>query len=198
MTDLAAIDWPAVHQKLEHGTQLLEEAFHPPQERVSHMLAQRAEVLASRPQAAAALAQARRTLLLLEIGSHVAGVEVHWVREVVSLTRGHAPVPDADERLLGVINVHNHIVNLVNPWPLLNEPVPASTGSSNFGMAVLLRHSQLSVAIACSQVLTLVDLPEQAWQGDNIFLFGADQRPGVLLDVPALLLPWEQQAQKAP
>lgn len=185
------IDWSAVHEKLEHGSHLLESAFAPEPAQVERVLAERAEALLHRDDKPSA-ATARRSVLLLEIGSHVAGIEVHWVREVLNLPQGHVPVPDAHELLVGVVNVHSQIVNLVNPWPLLNEAAPAAP---HFPHAVLLRHGHLAVAIGCTQVLDLAHLPEDAWRDERLFVFGAAERTAVLLDIRALLSPWEKEAQ---
>lgn len=199
MSEKYQIDWPAVHQQLEHGTQLLETAFTPPPEQVQRILTERAEVLArrlDRATAAASAQSARRSVLLVEVGSHIAGIEIHWLREVLKLPHGHVPVPDAHDLLLGVVNVHSQIVNLVSPWPLLNESAPpASDGASAFPHAVLLRHAHLSVAIGCTAVRSLVELPPEAWQDERLFLHGNEQRPAVLIDVAALLREWEKQTQ---
>lgn len=198
MSEKHAIDWPAVHQRLEHGTQLLKEAFNPPPEQVQRILTERAEVMArrlDRTTAAASAQSARRKVLLVEVGSHIAGIEIHWVREVLNLPRGHAPVPDAHDLLLGVVNVHSQIVNLVSPWPLLNESMPPASAVA-FPHAVLLRHAHLSVAIGCTAVLSMVDLPPEAWQDERLFLHGSEQRPAVLIDVAALLGPWEKESQQ--
>ncbi|MGV3662385.1 MAG: chemotaxis protein CheW [Prosthecobacter sp.] len=199
MSEKHEIDWPAVHRQLEHGTQLLETAFTPPPEQVRRVLAERAEALARRQNRTTAAAEAataqtaRRSVLLVEVGSHIAGIEIHWVREVLHLPQGHAPVPDAHALLLGVVNVHSQIVNLVSPWPLLNEAAPSAAGTpAAFPQAVLLRHPHLNVAIGCTAVRSLVELPPEAWQDERLFLPGDDQRPAVLMDVAALLGPWEK------
>lgn len=193
MSEKSEIDWPAVHQGLEHGIQLLESAFTPPPEEARRILAERAGALARR-QVHDNTAQNRRSVLLVEVGSHVAGIEIHGVREVLNLPRGHAPVPDAHDLLLGVVNVQSQIVNLVNPWPLLRESAPAG-GAAAFPHAVLLRHAHLSVAIGCTAVLSIVELPPEAWQDERLFLHGSAQRPAVLVDVAALLSSWEKEAQ---
>ncbi len=195
MSEEHDIDWPAVHRRLEHGTQLLETVFSPPPEQVTHILAERAGVLArrqDRAKAAPAAPSGHRSVLLVEVGSHVAGIETQWVREVLNLPHGHAPVPDAHELLLGVVNVHSQIVNLLSPWPLLNEAAPAAMA---FPHAVLLRHAHLSVAIGCTAVLSLEELPSEAWRDERLFLHGSEQLPAVLIDVAALLGPWEKAAQ---
>lgn len=191
MSEIQKIDWQAVHQRLDDSTRLLENAFEPPTDVVERTLAIRAEQLARR-QTASTQTAALRTVLLLEVGDHVAGIEIQWLQEVVNLTRSYTPVPDAHELLLGVVNIHNHLVNLVNPWPLLNEASAADSGE--LSQAVLLRHPHLRVAIGCTRVMDLVELSDEAWQSDRLFFFSPDKGPGVLLDMESLLLSWEKQA----
>ena len=186
------IDWTAVHQQLGDSIRLLEGSFAPEPEQVERILAERADALLRRHAKGEAAHVGQRSLLLLEVGSHVAGIEVQWVREVVNLAHGQVSVPDADPLVLGVVNVHNQIVNLVNPWPLLNE---ASPTAASFPRAVLLRHPHLAVAIGCSQVLDLVSLPESAWRDDRLFVYRAESRTGVLLDIQNLLSRWEKESQ---
>lgn len=194
MSEASHIDWSSVRRRLEENQHSLETALVRSTAEVDSILARRAEVLARRP---ATLAQeaSLRTLLLVEVGAKVAGLEVSWVQEVVNLAEAHSPIPEAHPSLLGVINVHNQIVNLISPWPLLNEAAPGSA-SAAFPKAVLLRHPHLAVAIACTQVLHLVELPESAWQSDRHFFHHPDQPPAVLLDISGLLASLERQEQK--
>jgi chemotaxis signal transduction protein len=184
-------DWQAVRRKLDENAHLLQSAFDPSREVIDDILAARAQHLARR-QGQGAEYTARRTVLLIEVGGSTAGIEIQWIQEVVNLAQNFTPVPDADEVLLGVVNVHNQLVNLINPGPLLNEELPAGSGA--FSQAVMLRHPQLRVAIGCSQVVDLVDLAEDAWQSERLFFFHPDRSPGVLLDIHALLQRWEKQA----
>ena len=192
MSEKQKIDWQAVHRKLDESSHLLKTAFEPTPEEVDRTLAARAEQLARR-QATAGGQTTGRTVLLLAVGENVAGIEIHWIQEVVNLGQSPTLVPDAHELLLGVVNVHNQLVTLVNPEPLLNESAAAAT-AGEISQAVLLRHPQLKVAIGCAQVLDLVELPDAAWQSDRLFFFNAEQTPGVLLDVRSLLQSWEKQA----
>lgn len=191
MSEKQKIDWQAVHRTLDESSHLLKTAFEPTPEVVDRTLAARAEHLARR-QAITALQTTGRTVLLLAVGESVAGIEIHWIQEVVNLGQSPTPVPDAHELLLGVVNVHNQLVTLVNPQPLLNEAAAAVSGE--ISQAVLLRHPQLKVAIGCTQVLDLVEVQDEAWQSDRLFFFNAEQTPGVLLDVRSLLQSWEKQA----
>jgi hypothetical protein len=151
-------DWQAVRRKLDENAHLLQSAFDPSREVIDDILAARAQHLARR-QGQGAEYTARRTVLLIEVGGSTAGIEIQWIQEVVNLAQNFTPVPDADEVLLGVVNVHNQLVNLINPGPLLNEELPAGSGA--FSQAVMLRHPQLRVAIGCSQVRASVFLPSR-------------------------------------
>lgn len=187
MTDPRSIHWPAVHQKLAVSQQMLEQAFSPSPETVEHTLAARAEALAARRSGSVSTGEERH-LLLLEVGDHLAGIELHWLQEVLPLPHSPVPVPEAHELLLGVFNAHNHFINLVNPWPLLHQQPPG--GAVVFPQAILLRHPRLRVAIGCTRVLDLLPLPEAGWQSERHFLSPLDGTPGVLLDAGALLDTW--------
>lgn len=191
MRDKSDIDGPAVHQQLTADNQLLDTSFEPSPATVDHILAERAEQLAKRQHAHSREENSQRTLLLLEVGSFTAGVEIQWIQEVIHLERKHAPIPDGHALLLGVINVHNQLASLINPWLLMNEQ-PTGTNVT-FPQAVFLRHAHLRVAIGCTQTLDLVTLSEEAWQSDRLFLYSAERRPGVLLDIRHLMKSLENQ-----
>lgn len=193
MSEKQDIDWQAVHQQLATGGQLLETAFEPSPETVDKILAQRAEQLAQRQHATKVAQSSHRTVLLLEVGTYTAGIEIQWIQEVVNLERKHAPVPDAHELLLGVINVHNQLACLVNPWLLMNEK--SHEPQLTFPQAVFLRHANLRVAIGCTRTLNLVELAEESWQSDRLFLYGEERKPGVLLDIRHLMKSLENQQQ---
>lgn len=192
MTDSRSIDWPAVHRKLETSQQRLEQAFAPLPETVEHTLEARARALAARLDrsggAAGTPENEQKTLLLLEVGDHLAGIELHWLQEVLPLPHAPVPVPEAHDLLLGVFNAHNQFINLINPWPLLQQQPPG--GAVTFPQAILLRHPRLRLALGCTRVLDLLPLPEAAWQSERHFLSPADGTPGVLLDAGALLDQW--------
>lgn len=189
MTESRSIHWPAVHQKLAASQLLLEQAFAPLPETVEKALAARAASLAlRRSHTDSAHGAGERHVLLLEVGDHLAGIELHWLQEVLTLQYPPVPVPEAHELLLGVFNAHNQFINLVNPWPLLHQQPPGA--AATFPQAVLLRHPRLRVAVGCTRVLDLLPLPETAWQSERHFLSPVNGAPGVLLDAGALLETW--------
>lgn len=191
MSDTPSIRWQTVYKQLEESGRQLDAVFAPDPELINRTLARRAESLSQRTERQVK-DETLRHLLLVRVGDYTAGIEVQWIQEVMGLSQEYAPVPDAHELLLGVINVHNQIVNLVNPWALMNETAPAT--ASTFPHAVLLRHAHLRIAIGCSEVINLVELPPSAWQSDRLFLYQADESPAVLLDIHALLATWEKQS----
>ncbi|SKA81714.1 Chemotaxis signal transduction protein [Prosthecobacter debontii] len=192
MTETRDIDWHAVHEQLDASSRLLESSFQPPPEAVERILAERAEQLAHRRNLTPSAPATSRTLLLIEVGSYTAGIEIKWIQEVVNLERQPAPIPDAHELLLGVINIHNQMAALINPWLLMNEK---PTTQYTFPQAVFLRHPHLNLAVGCTQALNLVELTEDAWQSDRLFLYGSERRPGVLLDIHHLVTSLENQQQ---
>lgn len=189
MSDTPSIHWQTVYHQLKESERQLEAVITPQQGDIERTLAQRAEALTQRGERQLK-DESLRHLLLIRVGDHTAGIEVPWIQEVIGLVQDYTPVPDAHDLLLGVINVHNQIVNLVNPWPLLNETAP--TAVPTFPHAVLLRHAHLRIAIGCSEVINLVELKTADWQSDRLFLSPPDHTPSVLLDIHALLADWEK------
>lgn len=195
MSDSRHIDWPSVHQRVQAAGELLNEAFNPSEEAVLRILAKRAQK-AAMPADDPGAKSHERTLLLVRTGGYVGGISMGWVREVVPLAHGYARVPEADARLLGVINVHNQLVNLISPWPLINETPPAEHPAS-FPYAVLLRHPQLKLAVGCDRAFRLASVPEDAWQSERLFIHETGKAPGVLMDIPGLVKAWEHHEEPA-
>ncbi len=191
MSDTPSIHWQTVYQQLQKSQRQLETAITPEPADIDLTLAQRAEALAQREDRRAK-DETLRHLLLIRVGDHTAGIEVQWIQEVIGLAQDYAPIPDAHDLLLGVINIHNQIVNLVNPWPLLNEATPST--APTFPHAVLLRHAHLRLALGCSEVINLVEVKASDWHSDRLFLSPTDNTPTVLLDIHALLADWEKQS----
>ncbi|TDU71343.1 CheW-like protein [Prosthecobacter fusiformis] len=188
MSETRNIDWQTAQQQLLESSLRVERAFTQPSEQVEEILIKRAEILAQRNRTQQT-AVSHRPILLLQIGPHTAGIEVRWLKGVIRMNQEAAPVPDAHELLLGIINVQAELVNLINPWPLLHETPQEETACSH---AVLIRHGQLKVAVACNGIIGLTDLPENAWQDERLFLHAPNQPPGVLLDIHSLLSVWEK------
>lgn len=181
------IDWRAVHATLRENERRLAEAFAPAEEGVELALKQRAAALASRrPLESARLSS--RTILVLRAGGHVAGVELRAVKEVLR-TSGHATVPDAHASILGVINVHNELTCLLDPYVLLHETAPAE--DAPFTHAVLLAHPHLRIAIACHEVMRLEEIPDAHEQPSNVFR--SEGRTGTVLDLESLLATWDAE-----
>ncbi len=188
MSEPQALNWEAIHQKLADSTRLWQDVLAPPEETVAATLEKRAIAFANRTTSVSEASRSAKTVLLIKAHSHLLGIEIGKVQEVLRVT-SCARVPNADPRLYGVIAAHNHWVNLVTP---LAEFDPASQESSAFSHAILLKHPTLKVAIACHEVLRLAEIPESQWEKGD--LFRIDTLLGTLLNIPEILSPWEKES----
>lgn len=142
-------------------------------------LAERAAKYARRRHAEAPAAT--RALLLLEAGSQVIGIAVSEVSEVARI-HTYAPVPHAAPKLLGVVNIQNELYSLLDLAALVGSPTPADEPPAR---AVVLRHPELRLALACREILGLEEIPADRIQADGAFPLG--QGFGSLLETPVIL-----------
>ena len=158
---------------------------HTPQQ-LEEILTERAARLANR-KSLRAEAVRRREILLIKIGGHLAGIDVAFTREILRI-ENLVPVPDASPHLLGVLNVQNDLVCLVEAASFLDLP-PLQTA---YPWAVLLRHESLRIALACDEVLRLEKLPIEAFDEQGIFRYG--ESLGTLINISSFLTPLEPPA----
>lgn len=152
-------------------------------QRVEEILTERAAWLANR-KSLRAEAVRQREILLIKIGGHLAGIDVAFTKEILRI-ENLVPVPEASSHLLGVLNVQNDLVCLVEAASFLDLP-PTQT---SYPWAVLLRHESLHIALACDEVLRLEKLPIEAFNEQGIFRHGGSL--GTLINISAFLTPLE-------
>ncbi len=111
-------------------------------------------------------------MLVVRAGEERLGLLATAVRELTRLD-GVTPVPGAHPHLLGVINLHNDLVSLINPLGLAGDAV-ARAPQHPFTHAVLLRHERLRLALACHDVVGIEQVPADVWHGERTFQSGAD------------------------
>jgi len=155
-------------------------------QRVEEILTERAARLANR-KSLRAEAVRQREILLIKIGDHLAGIDVAFTKEILRI-ENLVPVPEASPHLLGVLNVQNDLVCLVEAASFLDLPPHQPA----YPWAVLLRHGSLHIALVCDEVLRLEKLPIEAFDEQGIFRHG--ESLGTLLNISAFLSPLEPPA----
>ncbi len=155
-------------------------------EQVEEILTERAARLANRKSVRAETVL-HREILLIKIGEHLAGIDVAFTKEILRV-ENLAPVPDASVHLLGVLNIQNELVCLLEAASFLG----LDQTKPSYPWAILLRHGSLKVALACDEVLRLEKLPIEAFDEQGIFRHG--ENLGTLLNISAFLTPLEPPA----
>lgn len=153
---------------------------------IEDILAKRADRLAHR-QKQAAIRVRHRDVLILKVAGHLTGIDVAFVQEIVKV-ENFAPVPEASESLLGILNVHNSFVSLLDPCSHLE----ITRAAEPYSWALILRHESLQVALACDEVLRLESLAIDVFDEQGAFRY--HDTIGSILDIPRLLLPLERPA----
>jgi chemotaxis signal transduction protein len=153
-------------------------------QRIEDILAERADRLAHRHKQVAPRTR-HRDVLILKVGNHLAGIDVAFVQEIIKV-ENFVPVPDASESLLGILNIHNNFVSLLDP----RSHLEITRAAEPYPWALILRHESLHVALACDEVLRIEPLPVDAFDEQGAFRY--HDAIGSMLDVTRLLLPLEQ------
>jgi len=153
---------------------------------IEDILAERADRLAHRHKQVATHVR-HRDVLILKVAGHIAGIDVAFVQEIVKV-ENFAPVPDASESLLGILNIHNSFVSLLDPCSYLE----ITKAAEPYPWALILRHESLRVAVACDEVLRLESLAIDVFDEQGAFRY--HDTIGSMLDIHRLLLPLEQPA----
>lgn len=151
----------------------------------------RAEILRLRAARVAARAQAKHIekgedILVFELQGELAGIRAAECREVVRV-ENVTPVPDAREGLLGLLNVQNELICLVDIRPDI-WPSLAATGDA-FAMAIVLRHEPLRIAVGCDRVHGVTEVRKDQLDATSAFRF--DSRFASLLSLSELLNPFQ-------
>lgn len=187
MNESTEINWDAVRLQLAKSQKRLEEVFAPKKDVVKRLLVERAAKYANRDKQSDSSAEVL-SILVLKVGNHLLGLESSDVWEVARFTAS-AAVPEAFDSLLGVINVHNELYCLLNPYFYLNE---TSSEPPAFTQAVVLRHPHLKIAFGCDEFLGLEKILQTSLQDNRVFQIGSQF--GILLDTKAILTPLEGRA----
>lgn len=187
---LAAIDWTALHQRLEAVRRALERDGAPSAQAQRAILKARAAAIARAPETDRP-AQAGLEAVVFRLAHETYGVESGYVREIVPM-RDFTPVPCAPPFVYGLINVRGQIVSVIHLNTFFNLP---EKGLTDLNKIIILRDARMEFGILADAVTGVQTVPQSAIQTPastltgirNAYLRGVTAGGLILLDAEALL-----------
>jgi purine-binding chemotaxis protein CheW len=118
---------------------------------VDAVLAERARLLARRPEIVSAVPMAQ--LLAFAAGNERYAIDVHYVYRLERCARV-TPLPGAARQFTGIVNVHGQIVPLVDLGVLLGTPP-----CPDAGFAIILGGARAEIGIVAQALLEMREIP---------------------------------------
>lgn len=149
----AAIDWRAVHRRLDAARAATGRAWAPDAEETKRVLKARARALAREP----AQAQAVDALEVVEfvLAHERYGVETSFVREIHPLT-DLTPLPCTPAFVLGVVNLRGEIVSVIDVKKFFDLP---EKGLTDLNKVIVLQSETMRFGILADAVLGVRRIP---------------------------------------
>ena len=149
----AAIDWRALHQRLDVAQAATEHAWIPNAEETKRILKARAQALAREP----GEAQAADALEIVEfmLAHEKYGVETSFVREIHPLTN-LTPLPCTPAFVLGVVNLRGEIVSVIDIKKFFDLP---EKGLTDLNKVVVLQSETMRFGVLADAVLGVRRIP---------------------------------------
>jgi purine-binding chemotaxis protein CheW len=185
-----AIDWSAIHHRLEAARTALAEGVVPTPEAQHALLRSRAQALAREPPSVAASPDAL-DVVEFHLASETYGVEVSYVREVSPL-KAFTPLPCTPPFVLGIVNLRGQLLSVIDLKPLFALPCRESTDRQT---VIVLQAALMAVGLLADAVLGVRSIALQGLQPSlptltgrrAAYLKGVTHEPLVLLDAAKLL-----------
>jgi purine-binding chemotaxis protein CheW len=148
-----AIDWRAVHQRLDAARAATEHAWMPSADETKRILKERARALAREP----GRAQAADALEIVEfvLAHERYGVETSFVREIHPLTN-LTPLPCTPAFVLGVVNLRGEIVSVIDVKKFFELP---DKGLTDLNTIVVLESDAMRFGILADAILGVRRVP---------------------------------------
>lgn len=185
----AAIDWRAVHRRLDAARAATERAWMPNAEETKRILKARARALAPEP----GKAQAADALEIVEfvLAHESYGVETSFVREIHSLTN-LTPVPCTPAFVLGIVNLRGEIVSVIDVKKFFELP---EKGLTDLNKVVVLQSETMRFGVLADAVLGVRRVPAAGIQPSlptltgirEQYLKGVTSERTIVLDAEKLL-----------
>ncbi|TAK81896.1 MAG: purine-binding chemotaxis protein CheW [Betaproteobacteria bacterium] len=149
----AAIDWRAVHRRLDAARAATERAWMPNAEETERTLKARAQALAREP----GKAQAADALEIVEfvLAHERYGAETSFVREIHPLTN-LTPLPCTPAFVLGVVNLRGEIVSVIDIKKFFELP---EKGLTDLNKVVVLQSATMRFGVLADAVLGVRRVP---------------------------------------
>jgi purine-binding chemotaxis protein CheW len=141
-----AVDWPAVHRRLEATAAAIERQSSLSQQGKKSLLKARAASLAVRPQLEAA--EQYLEIIEFQLASETYGIELRHAAEV-SLLKELTPVPCTPGFVLGIINVHGRVLSVVDLKRFFDLPNQALT---DLNRVIVVRKDSMEVGILADAI----------------------------------------------
>jgi len=179
-----ALDWSAVHRRIEAAQTALERGKTPTAEEKKIILQARAKILA---QSAESTASAEKSLDVVEflLAYEKYGIETAFVREVVPL-REFTPLPSTPPFVLGIINVRGEILSVIDLKKFFDLP---EKGLTDLNKVIVLENDAMIFGVLADAILGLSNIPLSSVQPPPAAFSGlrADYLRGVTLDHSIIL-----------
>ena len=185
----AAIDWRAVHERLDAARAATEHAWIPNAEETKRILKARAQALAREP----GKAKAADALEIVEfmLAHEKYGVETSFVREIHPLTN-LTPLPCTPAFVLGVVNLRGEIVSVIDIKKFFELP---EKGLTDLNKVVVLQSEAMRFGVLADAVLGVRRVPVAELQPSlptltgirEQYLKGVTSERTIVLDAEKLL-----------
>jgi purine-binding chemotaxis protein CheW len=185
-----AVDWGAIHRRLEAARTALAEGVIPTPEAQRALLRSRAQVLAREP-LRAATSQDTLDVVEFHLASDTYGVELSYVREVSPL-KTFTPLPCTPPFVLGIVNLRGQLLSVIDLKPLFALPAREPTDRQT---VIVLQATPMAIGLLADDILGVRSIPLQGLQASlptitgrrAAYLKGVTREPLVLLDAAKLL-----------
>lgn len=149
-----AIDWSAVHRRLEAVRTTLERGWTPTLEEKKQILQARAKALAQEPASEEA---AQETVEVVEflLAYEKYGIESSYVREVYPL-KELTPLPGTPPFVLGVINVRGQLLAVIDLKKFFDLP---EKGLTDLNRVIIIRNDHMEFGILADTILSVRAIP---------------------------------------
>ncbi len=150
----AALDWGAVHRRLEAIRTTLERGWTPTLEEKKRILQTRAQALAREPTREEATQEALEVVEFL-LANERYGIEVPYVREVYPL-KEFTPLPGTPPFVLGIINVRGQILSIIDLKKFFDLPERELT---DLNRVIIIHNDHMQFGILADTILGVRAIP---------------------------------------
>jgi purine-binding chemotaxis protein CheW len=153
-----AVDWPAVHHRLEAARAAVERLLSLSEQDKKFLLKARATSLAVLPRSEAA--EEYLEIIEFQLASETYGVELRHAGEV-SLLKELTPVPCTPAFVLGIINVHGRVLSVVDLKRFFDLPNNALT---DLNRVIVVRKDGMELGILADTIHGVRRIPRRELQ----------------------------------